>query len=61
MPDEDTHYKKSYSELVTGNEKDFKSTLSNLLDVFKFINERYNFGNDHANINTDFDMKLTRK
>jgi hypothetical protein len=61
MPDEDTHYKKSYTELVSGNEKDFKSTLSNLLNVFKFINERYNLGMDHANFNHELEMKLTRK
>ena len=61
MEEDDTHYKKSYNDLISGQEKDFKSTLNNLIDVFKFISEKYKEDIENANFNPDFDIKLTRK
>ncbi len=61
MEEDDTHYKKSYNDLISGQEKDFKSTLNNLIDVFIFISEKYKEDIENANFNPDFDIKLTRK
>lgn len=46
---------------MAGQEKDFKSTLNNLLDVFKFIVEKYDNGMESANIHSEIENKLSRK
>ena len=56
-----SQHKKAYSDLIAGQEKDFKSTLNNLLDVFKFLIEKYNLEIDNANIHYEIENKLSRK